>query len=468
MRAGRTMIWQLPGRDRDPRFDRWEQLQGPALAVLPYVMLVVSAVLAVVLSKSAAATAITLGIAALTGVWRLWMVTLHPAWPTRPGRMACYFVVLVVLMAALVLRSTVFGFFSFTAYFTAFRLPGIGWRLLGISAVAAIAGTAQNGGLPKDTPQAIVVYIGILIINIVVFGALVWLSLVGDEQNDRRKQALAELSKAHRQLEATLAENAGLHDQLLAQAREAGVHDERQRMAREIHDTLAQSLAGIITQLQAADQSGQSGQDAGRRRHLDAALNLARESLSEARRSVHALRPEPLQGGRIEEALNVVAERWSALHGVAATVTTTGPARPMAPEAELALLRTAQESLTNVAKHAGATRVGLTLSYFGDQVTLDIRDDGVGFSPPGPAPTALAPVGLPVAGVAAAGLAPVPLAPVPSASVPPDSQLMSGFGLTVMRQRIEGLAGTLAIESEPGTGTTISASLPGTVLGVCP
>jgi signal transduction histidine kinase len=212
-------------------------------------------------------------------------------------------------------------------------------------------------------------------------------------------------------------------------------------MAREIHDTLAQSLAGIITQLQAADQVSR---DAERRRHLDAAQWLARESLSEARRSVHALRPEPLEHGRIEQALRQVTERWSALHGVAATVTTTGPVGPMPPQAELTLLRTAQEALANVAKHAAASRVGLTLSYFGDQVTLDIRDDGSGFTPrtgeqihnigtpraPGPAPD--------------------------SGDGPP----MGGYGLTAMRERVEGLTGSLTIESEPGAGTTISASLP--------
>ena len=100
----------------------------------------------------------------------------------------------------------------------------------------------------------------------------------------------------------------------MAQAREAGVYDERQRMAREIHDTLAQSLAGIITQLQAADQAEQAAQAREQRRHQDAALALARDGLAEARRSVHALRPEPLQqAGRIEDALAVVASRWSGL-----------------------------------------------------------------------------------------------------------------------------------------------------------
>ena len=86
--------------------------------------------------------------------------------------------------------------------------------------------------------------------------------------------------------------------QLVAQAREAGVVDERQRMAREIHDTIAQGLAGIMTQLQAAERAEQAGTDSERRRHLDAAAELARESLAEARRAVCELRPGPCSPAR--------------------------------------------------------------------------------------------------------------------------------------------------------------------------
>ena len=148
-------------------------------------------------------------------------------------------------------------------------------------------------------------------------------------------------------------------------------------MAREIHDTLAQGLTGIITQLQAAEHAADDL--AGWRRHFEAATRLARESLSEARRSVEALRPESLETGRLSEALAEVAGRWSALHGIPVQVTTTGTARPMQSEAEFALLRTAQEALANVAKHAQATRVGVTLSYMEHEVALDVRDDGRGF-----------------------------------------------------------------------------------------
>ncbi|WP_345571765.1 sensor histidine kinase [Nonomuraea rosea] len=244
---------------------------------------------------------------------------------------------------------------------------------------------------------------------------------------------------ANRRLAATLAENAALHEQLLTQAREAGVHDERERMAREIHDTLAQGLTGIITQLHAAAHADDD--HAGRERHIVAATALARESLTEARRSVHALRPEPLQTARLGEALAGVAGRWSALHGVPVRVTTTGTARAMLPETEVALLRTAQEALANVARHARATRVGVTLSYMEHEVALDVRDDGTGFDPArtgGDFDPAWS-------GRAATG---------------GSGADRGGFGLVAMRQRIEGLSGTLQVESEPGAGTGISARVP--------
>ncbi|MFC7585837.1 sensor histidine kinase [Nonomuraea antimicrobica] len=205
-------------------------------------------------------------------------------------------------------------------------------------------------------------------------------------------------------------------------------------MAREIHDTLAQGLTGIIAQLQAAEQMHEV--PAPWVRPFAAVTRLARESLAEARRSVDALRPEPLETARLSDALADVSGRWSKLHGLPVQVTTTGTARPMAPEAEFALLRTAQEALANVAKHAHATRVGVTLSYLEHEVALDVRDDGRGFDP-----------AQLESGTGATG-----------GPWPPSRG--DGFGLTIMRQRIEGLSGTLGIESEPGAGTGISACVP--------
>jgi signal transduction histidine kinase len=268
---------------------------------------------------------------------------------------------------------------------------------------------------------------------ILLTGVFVLLGQKTEEQNQARKGMIAELAEANQRLEEMVAENTGLQAQLLTQAREAGAGDERQRMAREIHDTLAQGLTGIITQLEAAQQTGS---DAERERRIGNAKRLARDSLAEARRSVQALRPQALEDSRLPDALAEEVARWSVTSGLAGEVETTGEARPLHPEVEVTLLRVAQEALANVAKHADASRAGVTLSYMEDVVSLDVRDDGVGFAACG-----------------ADGR--------PAGGRPPGS----GFGLIAMRQRVRRLAGQLEIESEPGAGTAVSASLPAIGLG---
>ncbi|MGW3352510.1 sensor histidine kinase [Nonomuraea rubra] len=212
---------------------------------------------------------------------------------------------------------------------------------------------------------------------------------------------------------------------------------------------------------------------------------------------MHALRPEPLRSARLSEALAGVAERWSVLHEIPVQVTTTGTARPIRPEAEAALLRIAQEALANVAKHSGASRVGVTLSYLDHEAALDIRDDGGGFDPsqlgavaPLPDPGGLDParISTHAAGPHAEHGRHADYGPHaehgphadyglhaehgphsehgPHAEHGPFAQhggfaeCGGGFGLIAMRERIESLSGTLQIESEPGNGTGISARVP--------
>jgi signal transduction histidine kinase len=420
------------------RLEKWERRERPLFAALPYVMLAFSTVLTLAVRGSTGQTwLIDLGLCALTAAWMLCAYTLRPASRERPRAMAVFFAVLIALMTILVFRDPWFGFFTFTGYLYAVELPPGLWRVLGVATVAVLTGSSQAGGFPKDTRvSTLAFYFGIVAVNIVVSGAFTWFGWVGATQNERRRRLVEELSEVNRRLKATREENAGLHKQLLTQAREAGILDERQRMAREIHDTLAQGLTGIITQLQATETA--CDDPVARRRHFDAATRLARDSLMEARRSVDALRPQPLERARLGDALASVAERWSALHGVAAHVTVTGTARPMAADTEFALLRMAQESLANVARHAAATRVEVTLSYMEEEVALDVRDDGRGFD------ATRVPSG-------EAG------APAPSGR---DRVPSGGFGLVAMRQRIEALSGTLQVESEPGSGTAISACVP--------
>jgi signal transduction histidine kinase len=419
---------------REEWLDFWERRELPVLTGLPYLLLALCTgfdLLAggapVDLALAAAAAAVMAGVDRRDhrSSWTERQTVLSTGWA------AVAFRVLTGLSAALVIHQPLFGFYVFTGYFWSWRLlEGRAW-FAGMALVAGTVAISQTGGGPYRDAGQIAGLAAVWLVNVGVAGTLTWFGWVGDQQDGRRARELTELTRAHAELERAMNENAGLQQQLVAQAREAGVAGERRRMAREIHDTIAQGLAGIVTQLQAAQRAGVDpgiGQAASA--HVSTAIDLARSSLSEARRSVQALTPEPLAGARLSEAVREVADRWTTLHGVPATLATTGSARPMRPELEVALLRTAQEALANVAKHAHANRVGLTLSYMEDQVTLDVRDDGVGFTT--------------VNGVGPAR--------------PRDDG--GGFGLTVMRQRVEGVAGRLAIESEPDSGTAISASVP--------
>ncbi|TDB97566.1 sensor histidine kinase [Nonomuraea longispora] len=412
---------------------RWPVLTG----VGPYALLASLTAITVADGSESGASGLTdLVLSALLAAWMLGVYTLRPAWRGRVPVMALFLAVVVLLWAALVVRSPWFGFFTPAVYVYAFRVLPWPWQPAGIVAVGAVAGTAQAYGVDKTTVVGLVTYGAIIAANAIPMCLFAWFARRDDERNQERDRALHEAREANRKLAASLAENAALHEQLLAQARDAGVQDERQRMAREIHDTLAQGFTGVISQLRAAEHAGDD--PPGWRRHVAAATELARESLSEARRSVHALRPEPLRSARLSEALAGVAERWSALHEIPVQVATTGTARPIRPEAETALLRIAQEALANVAKHARATRVGVTLSYLEHEAALDVRDDGGGFDPAG-----------------FGGAAGDPRAD------------RGGFGLIAMRQRIESVSGSLQIESEPGTGTGISARVPSEPAEAC-
>lgn len=215
--------------------------------------------------------------------------------------------------------------------------------------------------------------------------------------------------------------------------REAGTLRERQRLAHEIHDTLAQGFTSVVTNLTAAEivrASGEEGlsADEQEKRHLGLAREVARESLAETRRLIWGLRPETLERRSLGEVLQKLTEDWSEETGVTAEASVTGEQERLLPEAEVALLRIAQEALANVRKHAGASRVRLTLSYMDDKAVLDVADDGRGFDASG----ARDAVGVEDRG---------------------------GFGLTAMRERAEQLGGKLLVESSPGEGTTLAVEI---------
>lgn len=229
---------------------------------------------------------------------------------------------------------------------------------------------------------------------------------------------------ALRVLARQMEERARLQASLATAERRSGRLEERQRLAREIHDTLAQGFASIIVHFERAEQIDSLAASPAKP-HLDLARSVAREGLEDARRMLAALRPEILEQRALPEALQRVCEEWSRRTGIEARVSVTGSPFPLHPDIEVAVLRGTQEALTNTARHSEARTAAVTLSYMEDLVMLDVQDDGKGFLPS-----------------AVAG---------------------KGYGLAGMRERIERLRGTFSIESLPGESTTVSFSLPAMV-----
>lgn len=394
-----------------------------AIRWLPYGALAGSTVLMLLTDFSRVLPVpVGLAVAGAAALWLFWFITLHPQWIDRPPMMRVFLVGLFCFFPLLILASPLFALFLWTGYmFVVAALPGR-WALAGAAGVAVFSAIGQIGGFTVMTePSVFPGFVILLVFNVVVGVSMTRLAMSNDAESERRRRMVVELGEANEKLAAAMRENAGLHAQLLAQAREAGVLDERQRLAGEIHDVLAQGLTGIVTQLEAADAA--AGRPADHRRHLDQAKRLARDGLTEARRSVQALRPQQLAAAALPDALTEVVDGWSSLTAVPAELITTGTVRPLTPEVETTLLRAAQEALANVARHAGASRVALTLSYMEDVVSLDVRDDGAGFD----------------------------------LSAPRVASEDGGHGLAAMRERLRRIAGTLEVESEPGVGTAISA-----------
>ncbi|MFF9345864.1 sensor histidine kinase [Streptomyces sp. NPDC014734] len=337
-----------------------------------------------------------------------------------------YFCARTVLAFALTWCNPFFSVFAVLGYFDAGRLLPKPAVRAGLWTTAVILAGAQCGsGLPPATVMNWLAFGILLAVHVTV--TMVFAQIADREADHLRSQTdtISALETANARLEQALAENAALHAQLLVQAREAGVADERRRLAAEIHDTLAQGLAGIIAQLQAVTSVADS--DPGlARQHLDRAATLARDSLGEARRSVHDLVPGALEHDDLPGALKKTVSAWTERHGVRADFTVTGTVERVHDETAATLLRIAEEALANVGRHASASRVGLTLSFMDGELCLDVRDDGRGFDP---------------------------------AALPPSGRA-GGFGLGGMRARAERVAGTVEVEAEPGRGTAVRALVP--------
>jgi len=208
---------------------------------------------------------------------------------------------------------------------------------------------------------------------------------------------------------------------LSAQSREAAVSAERNRIARDVHDTLAQGLTGVIVQLEAAGDATSKGLPLEAGDHLSRAADLARESLNEARRSVQALRPQALEDQDLPTAMSAMVEKMTARTSLRARFEVHGAAVTLPHDWEDNLLRIGQEAVTNVVRHAQASEIAMELNFTNETVALTVRDNGRGF--------------------------------VPTAR-------FDGFGLAGMQERVESMGGRLTIQSATDEGAVLRIVLP--------
>lgn len=207
-----------------------------------------------------------------------------------------------------------------------------------------------------------------------------------------------------------------------ADEKESAILAERERIARELHDTLAQGFTSILLQIEAARSLlGESEKAA----HvpLERAQDLARESLAEARRAIWAIRPRILGQSDLPTALAWLVRDMAAGSGVAVEFTTRGTPRALTVDIETNLLRIIQEAVTNALRHARARTIRVKLTFSEDLLRASVEDDGRGFSPRA-------------------------------------ARADDGFGLISMRERAESLGGKLVISSHPARGTRILAKVP--------
>ena len=372
-----------------------------------YFAVVLAATLVIVFATNESATARVVAGVALLATVPLYLLLGRPAIradrDTRRGTI--YVVCLVVLV---VIAQTQVGAASWIMFaacpqcFMAMTLPRAFAAVVALNTTPVALAVASI----QRNPGSIAFVLGTVVLGLafsLVFGT--WIVRI-IEQSRERAQLIERLEAA----QAELAEV----------SRRAGTLAERQRLAGEIHDTLAQGLTSIVMLLQAADtEIGSDPPQA--RRHVGLATQTAREGLAEARAMVAALTPAHLDSGPLHEALARLTDRIGAELDIGARFEVCGKARPLSATAEVVLLRAGQEALANVRKHAHARDVCVVLSYDEHAVRLDVRDDGAGFDP---------------------------------------AQVNGGYGLRGMRSRILQVGGSLLVKTHPGGGTALSVEVP--------
>ncbi|WP_370944904.1 sensor histidine kinase [Amycolatopsis sp. cg5] len=320
------------------------------------------------------------------------------------GKGYLFGVIVLVLFLTAVIACSATGYALFAICPMAFMTQPVGMAsaLTGLLVLTPVVSVVVHNGFGDPALGTLLPMSALMILFGVFIGR--WITKVIEQSKER-----ADLIE---KLEASQAEVARL-------SREAGTAAERERLAREIHDTLAQGFTSIVTLTQAIESEMDTDQVAARR-HLSLAARTARENLAEARAMVAALTPSALAAGTLEDAIRRQADRLGEESALRVNCVIS-PLPPLGTAAEVVVLRAAQEALTNIVKHARASTVELRLAASGGVVRLMVIDDGAGFDTAEPS---------------------------------------DGFGLRGMRARAEQVGGSLTIRSGLSDGTTVTLEVP--------
>jgi signal transduction histidine kinase len=371
-----------------------------------FVVVLAMTVMIVLADDQAPARNRVIAMAGLLAMAPLWALVGRPALTgcENSRRALCYFAGLIVLLGIAQQCSGASSLILFALCTQCYMLLSLRMALLALIALN-ITPFASLLAANRGHPAAVLTILGVAVMAVACSAMLgTWIERIMDQSVDR-----AELIE---QLETTRAELAEV-------SREAGGLAERQRLAGEIHDTLAQGFTSILMLLQAAEAQLDPGQ-VQVRRQLDLAARTARENLAESRALIAALGPVDLGASTLEEALKRLTGRLAEELGITVECAVLRGSESLESRSEVVLLRCAQESLANVRKHAAASVVKVSLTYEPDRVRLVVTDDGRGFAP----------------------------------------EEARGFGLHGMRDRVGQVGGTLDVCSTPGTGTVVAVEVP--------
>lgn len=407
LRSGHNRV--MPRTDSSLPLSQWAPLAPVGLLLLSQAAGWLSVTRLLPLESMLASIPLTLVLL----VARLAMIRLGDTWVDRTATKVG-FVVHSLLVVALTVANPFTAIYSFVGYLDSGTWFRGRWMIGTVVVTAVLCAFGQAGGWYGLSAMPGVL-VALIVVNVVIATFMTRLEQGRETAIEEREVAARKLQEAHDR-------NLVLQDQLIDQARERGVVQERARLSREIHDTVAQGLVGVIRQLEAIPGDRLEPQV---RHRVVVAEDAARASLEEARRAVAALAPRQLQQQGLADAVRGELAVWTERTGQQAELSLDGEVDEAGDHGAV-VLRVVQESLSNAARHAGPCTVTVSLSGSPEVIMVDVHDDGVGFTPGNGQPAG----------------------PV------------NGHGLAGMAARVTEVSGTVTVESAPGEGCTVSAVVP--------